>query len=51
MARLRAAIDRFRGELPAMAGRSHYFFGRLSEREWARWGYQHIDHHLRQFGL
>jgi hypothetical protein len=51
MARLRAAIARFRGELPAMAGRSHYFFGRLSEREWARWGYQHIDHHLRQFGL
>jgi len=51
MARLRSAIDQFRAELPAMAGRSHYFFGPLSPEEWARWGYQHINHHLKQFGL
>ena len=29
---------------------SHYLFGRLSAEEWGRWGYRHMDHHLRQFG-
>ena len=29
----------------------HPGFGQLSEWEWARWGYLHVDHHLRQFGL
>jgi hypothetical protein len=28
----------------------HPFFGRMSTREWLRWGYLHADHHLRQFG-
>lgn len=28
----------------------HPIFGRLSESEWLRWGYRHVDHHLRQFG-
>ena len=28
----------------------HPVFGRLSEWEWLRWGYLHMDHHLRQFG-
>jgi hypothetical protein len=28
----------------------HPFFGRMSRREWLRWGYLHADHHLRQFG-
>lgn len=28
----------------------HPIFGQLSEAEWLRWGYLHIDHHLRQFG-
>ena len=28
----------------------HPFFGKMSAREWARLGYKHIDHHLRQFG-
>ena len=26
-------------------------FAEMSEGDWARWGYLHIDHHLRQFGL
>jgi len=25
-------------------------FGRLSDAAWLRWGYLHMDHHLRQFG-
>ncbi|MGA9884704.1 MAG: DUF1569 domain-containing protein [Candidatus Acidiferrales bacterium] len=27
----------------------HPFFGRMSRKEWMRWGYLHADHHLRQF--
>ena len=29
----------------------HPIFGRLSESQWLRWGYLHVDHHLRQFGF
>ena len=29
----------------------HYLFGPLSNEEWGRWGYRHMDHHLRQFGV
>jgi hypothetical protein len=29
---------------------SHPIFGRMTERDWMRWGYLHMDHHLRQFG-
>jgi hypothetical protein len=40
--------------LAARRGRSdwptHPIFGRMSERAWLRWGYLHMDHHLRQFG-
>jgi Protein of unknown function (DUF1569) len=28
----------------------HPIFGPLSEKGWLRWGYLHMDHHLRQFG-
>jgi hypothetical protein len=28
----------------------HPLFGAMSERAWLRWGYRHMDHHLRQFG-
>jgi hypothetical protein len=29
----------------------HPIFGAMSRREWMLWGYGHVDHHLRQFGL
>lgn len=29
----------------------HPAMGRLSAAEWGRWGYRHMDHHLRQFSL
>lgn len=29
---------------------AHPIFGRMSKAAWLRWGYLHIDHHLRQFG-
>ena len=28
----------------------HPMFGRMSHAAWLRWGYLHVDHHLRQFG-
>jgi len=31
--------------------RPHYLFGPLTDEEWGRWGYRHVDHHLRQFGV
>ena len=30
---------------------NHPAFGAMSESDWARWGFGHVDHHLRQFGL
>jgi len=30
---------------------AHPIFGRMSEADWMRWAYLHVDHHLRQFGL
>jgi len=29
----------------------HPVFGSLTRDEWLVWGYRHVDHHLRQFGL
>ena len=29
---------------------THPMFGPLTHKEWMRWGYLHVDHHLRQFG-
>jgi hypothetical protein len=29
----------------------HPGFGAMTRREWMLWGYGHVDHHLRQFGL
>ena len=48
VAELETFVERFgahRGTWPA-----HPIFGRLSQAEWQRWGYLHVDHHLRQFG-
>jgi hypothetical protein len=45
---LRDATERFLG---AIDGENlfHPIFGRMSVGEWGRWGYRHMDHHLRQF--
>lgn len=41
-------------EFPRSAGKlsqsAHPIFAKLSYAEWMRWGYRHVDHHLRQFG-
>jgi hypothetical protein len=43
------------GFLNAFAGcqtfGEHPAFGKMSQRDWLTWGYRHVDHHLRQFGV
>ena len=29
----------------------HPMFGRMTTEQWQRWGWLHMDHHLRQFGV
>jgi hypothetical protein len=29
---------------------AHPIFGKMKDREWLRWAYLHVDHHIRQFG-
>jgi len=48
--RLRAALREFVARLPDRR-LSHPIFGPLTTAEWGRWGFRHVDHHLRQFGL
>jgi len=49
VAALKAGFDRFVSD-PRAIGPRHPIFGAMSETEWMRWGYLHMDHHLRQFG-
>jgi hypothetical protein len=36
---------------PAARYQQHPMFGAMSRDDWMIWGYRHMDHHLRQFGL
>jgi len=49
VAELETLMARF-AALPTGAFPAHPLFGRMTTGEWGRWGYRHIDHHLRQFG-
>ena len=50
--RLRESIDRFASGGPGICTKHpHFFFGPLTPVEWAALMYQHLDHHLRQFGV
>jgi len=50
--RLRESIDRFAsGGFGICTKHPHFFFGPLTPVEWAALMYQHLDHHLRQFGV
>jgi hypothetical protein len=50
--RLRESIDRFAAGGPGVCTKHpHFFFGPLTPLEWATLMYQHLDHHLRQFGV
>jgi uncharacterized protein with PQ loop repeat len=49
-----AALEATVAQLTSRAGRadwpSHPDFGAMSEGDWLRWAWLHMDHHLRQFG-
>jgi hypothetical protein len=43
-------LERFVARPRTFAFADHAIFGKMSDAEWLRWGYLHMDHHLRQFG-
>jgi hypothetical protein len=50
VAALVAVLDAAAGDERFFDGRVHPIFGPLSRAAWLRWGWLHVDHHLRQFG-
>ncbi len=46
---IRSIYD-FRKAEEYLSKAKHPIFGRMTYLEWQRWGYLHLDHHLRQFG-
>lgn len=42
-------IERFSTQEKDFVFELHPLMGKLTEQEWQRWAYLHIDHHLRQF--
>ena len=50
--RLRESIEHFASGGPGICTKHpHFFFGPLTPVQWAVLMYQHLDHHLRQFGV
>jgi hypothetical protein len=45
-----ALLERLAGRTDESAWPRHPVFGAMSREAWLRWGYLHLDHHLRQFG-
>src|SRR5262245_7036014 len=53
-ARDRRDLEALMEQFAAKQGRdlqAHPMFGRMTTAEWQRWGWLHMDHHLRQFGV
>jgi hypothetical protein len=50
IAQLEAIVELFTSETRSLDRQAHPIFGSLSDAAWLRWGYRHMDHHLRQFG-
>jgi hypothetical protein len=50
VAQLEALVEIVTAETRSFEWPRHPIFGRMSEADWLRWGYLHMDHHLRQFG-
>ena len=49
LAALAALMERFAAD-PNLEREPHPLFGPMTRAEWLRWGWLHVDHHLRQFG-
>jgi hypothetical protein len=50
VAELEAFVELITTQTRSLNWQPHPIFGRMSECAWMRWGYLHMDHHLRQFG-
>lgn len=50
VAQLEALLELVTTRSSSFEWQAHPLFGRMSEAAWLRWGYLHVDHHLRQFG-
>ena len=51
VAELAVLVEIFTAPARSFAWQPHPIFGTLSDAAWLRWGYLHMDHHLRQFGV
>ena len=43
-------MERFTRQPHDFEWQTHPIFGPMTDAEWMRWAYLHMDHHLRQFG-
>ncbi len=50
VAQLRDLLELVTAPTRTFEWQGHPIFGRMSRAAWLRWGYLHLDHHLRQFG-
>jgi hypothetical protein len=50
VAQLEELVELVTAETRSLVWALHPIFGRMSDAAWLRWGYLHMDHHLRQFG-
>jgi hypothetical protein len=48
---LAATVERFSQAQRDFTWGRHPLFAEMTDSEWLRWGYLHMDHHLRQFGV
>ena len=51
VAELEALVKEITAMARSFTWEPHPVFGRMSESDWKRWAYLHMDHHLRQFGV
>jgi hypothetical protein len=47
---LRRLVERFTRQPRDFQYQPHPMFSAMTDANWQRWGYLHMDHHLRQFG-
>jgi hypothetical protein len=48
---LERLVDRIAREDRDFKWGRHPLFGMMPDRDWLRWAWLHLDHHLRQFGV
>jgi hypothetical protein len=51
VADLEALVEEVTARSRTFAWQPHPIFGAMSDSDWLRWSWLHMDHHLRQFGV